>query len=255
MAKKTGTSLTVWEAEFENIAKENAKNAKVSEGKFLSFKSGQLTFGGANIEDNELRCVIVGWAHHNAYYDPDIPFNPKNPQSPICYATNASEEEMVPHENSPEPQNNGEGCATCPFNQFESARQGKGKACKNGIRLALIAENDLENVKGADVVYASIPPKSIKNWLVYVTKELRDRAKRPHWAVTTLLKVVPDDEAQFKILFTNEGNIEDSDLFPDLKTLWTETMEGIDFPYTQREAVVEKKSAGGKGKPAKFARK
>lgn len=253
--KKPGTALVKWEEEFANIAKENAKNAKVSEGKFLSFKGGRMSFGGADVEDNEIRCVVIGWAYHNAYYDPDEPYDPKNPQSPICYATGVGEDEMVPHENAPEKQCGG--CVDCPFNQFESAKTGKGKACKNGIRLALIAESDLEDMDSVEVVYASLPPKSIKNWLVYVKKELSERAQRPHWAVVTLMKCIPDSESQFRITFKNEELIEDSDLFTPLKELWKKTMEGIDFPYQKREPSPVK-SKGGKGKvtkPSKFARR
>lgn len=255
MAKKkeTGTAIVKWEEEFANLAKENAKNAKVAEGKFLSFKSGRMSFGGADVEDNELRCVIVGWAHHNAYYDPSIPYDPKNTATPICYATGIDEDEMMPHDSSPEPQNDGGGCSTCPFNEFESAKAGKGKACKNSIRLALIAESDLEDIDAAEVVYASIPPMSIKNWLVYVTKELRDKTKRPHWAVVTMMKCIPDGDSQFRITFKNEELIEDSKLFTPLKSLWERTMEGIDFPYVKKEAVPVAK--GKSGKASKFARK
>lgn len=253
MAKKQpGTAVVKWEEEFANLAKENAKNAKVSEGKFISFNGG-MSFAGADIEDDELRCVIVGWAHHNAYYDPDVRYDAKNPQTPICFATGTDEDTMEPHESSPDKQCGS--CAACPFNEFESAKQGKGKACKNTIRLALIAESDLEDLASAEVVYASIPPKSLKNWLVYVTKELRDRAQRPHWAVVTLMKRVPDGESQFRVTFKNEELIEDSKLFTPLKKLWQDTMDGIDFPYVQREAPPPARGKVGKGKAQKFARR
>ncbi len=225
------------------------RTSKFRRGKFLSFKSGQMSFNGEEIEDNELRCVIVGWAYHNAYYDPSVRYDPKNPQSPLCYATATSEEELVPHEEAPEKQ--ASACLGCPLNEFGTAATGRGKACKNGIRLALIAEDDMNDPSSAEVVYAAIPTKSIKNWLIYVTRELRDKVGRPSWAVVTSMKCTPDAESQFKITFRNEELIENSKLFDPLEKLWESTMEGIDFPYQKQEKVEKPK----KGKPQKFARR
>lgn len=245
--KVTGTALVKWEEEFANYAKETAKGAKVSEGKFISFGGGKMSFSGADIPNNEIRCVIVGWVHANAYYDPSVTYDPKNPQTPLCYAFGTEEDEMEPHSEASEKQC--DRCAECEFNKFESAKNGRGKACKNMIRLALIAESDLDDLDTAEVVYASLPPKSLKNWLMYVTKTLRDTVKRPHWAVVTLMKRVPDDESQFRVTFAMEETIENVELFSPLKLLWERTMEGIDFPY----AVVEKPAPKKDVRKAKFA--
>lgn len=250
MAKKTkkttGKELVAWDKEFADLAKETSKHAKVSDGKFLSFGGGKMSFAGADIDGDEVRCVIVGWVYHNAYYDPDIRFDPKNPQAPICYAFDPSppeDGEMAPLDNVPEKQC--DDCASCPFQQWESAKQGKGKACKNTIRLALIAEDDLEDIENAEVIYASIPPKSLKNFLKYCV-DLRDKAKRPLWSVITLLSRLPDDESQFRLTFKNDDLIEDADLFQPLKDLWESSMETINFPYVVRER--ESSSRGGKSR-------
>lgn len=233
--KKTGTALVAWDEELANFAKEAAAGAKVSgEGnKFISFKNG-MSFQGEEIEDDELRCVIVGWTRHNTYYDPKIGYDPENPQTPICYSFGQKEEEMVPEEASPDVQCGD--CASCPFNQFESAKggKGKGKACKNTIRLALIAETDLDDLDNAEIVYASIPPKSIKNWNNYLAKDLLGKAKRPPWSVITLIKRKPDSKAQFLIEFSNEDLIEDQDLFGPIKDMWDTAMSGITFGYNPR---------------------
>ena len=256
MAKKkeTGTSLVKWDEEFANLAKEATKGIKAgADGKFISFSGGRMSFGGADIPDDEIRCVIVGWTHHNIYYDPDVRYDPKNPQSPLCYAFGTDEEEMEPHSEAPEKQC--DSCAECPLNQFETSKTGRGKACKNTFRVALIAEDDLDDIGNAEVVYASIPPKSLKNLSTYLTKDL-DKLKRPFWSVVTLMTRVPDSESQFRITFKFEEMIEDANLFAPLKELWKDTMEGIDFPYQIREAPAPVK---GKAKPAakaqKFSRK
>lgn len=252
MAKKeTGTSIVKWEEEFKEFAKQTAQGAKAAEGKFITFSGGRMKFGGSDIPDDEIRCVIVGWVHHNVFYDPKVRFDPKNPSTPICYSFGVEPEEISPHEAATDKQCGS--CAECPMNEFGSSKTGEGKACKNTIRLALIAESDLEDISTAEVVYASIPPTSRLNWMNYVKKDLLDKVGRPHWAVITLMKRVPDSKSQFKIEFTNEALIEDSKLFGPLKDLWDTTMNGIDFPYQAREAKEDKK--GGKEKPAKFARR
>lgn len=246
MAKKksTGKSVVAWDEEFANLAKEASKGAdSVGEGKFIRFSGGRMTFDGADIPDNEIRCVIVGWCRNYTYYDPDVRFDPENPDTPICYAFGTEEDEMEPHPNSPEPQS--DGCASCPLNEWESG-VGRAKACKNSVRLALIAEDELEDIDSAEVVYASVPPTSMKNWMSYLSKELAGKFKRPHWAVVTLLKRVPDDTSQFRITFKVEELIEDGELFAPLKELWESTMEEIDFPYAARQEPPKKKSTAKK---------
>ena len=209
-----------------------------------------MSFGGADIPDDEIRCVIVGWTNHNIYYDPDVRYDPKNPQTPICYAFGDDPDLMEPHSEASDKQCGS--CAECPFNQYESSSTGRGKACKNTFRLALIAESDLEDIDNAEVVYASIPPKSLKNWANYLGKDL-SKLKRPHWSVITTMKRVPDDGSQFRVTFKLEEAIDDSELFGPLKALWEKTMEGIDFPYAVREAAP--KAVKGKMKPQKFAKR
>lgn len=257
MAKKKepGKAIVAWDEDFANMASKNVQNIKVSEGQFLSFKGGRLTYQGENIEDDELRCVIVAWEYHNAYYDPDVAYDPKNPASPLCYATSAdmNSDLMEPHADAPDKQH--DSCAECPFNQFESdPKGGKGKACKNGIRLGLIAESDLEDLDSAEIVWASIPTMSIKNWLGYV-KTLEKSHQRPPLGMITLLKVVPDGDSQFRVTFKAEERIDLGEHGQALKDLFSKVSGAIDFPYQEREAKPAAKGKAGKGKPSKFARR
>jgi len=258
--KSTSKALVKWDEEFANLAKETSKGAKVSEGKFISTKGGRLKFQGADIPDNEMRVCVVGWIYHNAYYDPNERYDPDNSQSPLCYAfadTPPDDGDMEPLDSVPEKQC--DNCAECPFNQWESSTSGgRGKACKNTVRIALIAEDDLEDLDEAEVVYLSVPVTSVKNYLKYLI-DLRDKSKRPHWSVITQISCVPDPSSQFKLTFKNDDLIEDTKLFGPLKELWEKTMETIDFPYVVREPAPKKTKAKGKvaAKPAKkgkFAR-
>ena len=256
--KKTGKAVVKWDEEFADYAKDATQGVRVSEGrKWLRFSGGQMTYDGNPVPDDEVRCVIIGWSYHNTFYDPNERFDPDNPQSPLCYSFGRNEDEQEVHEDSPEPQH--DACAGCPMNEWESG-VGKAKACKNTVRLALIAEDDLENLDEAEIAWASIPPTSLRNWNKYFVNDVGKKAGRPPWAVVTLLSRIPDSGSQFKITFDLEELIEDSDLFGPLKELHEDVMEDIEFPYVVYEAEERpKKSGRGKSKTKasqkKFAKK
>ncbi len=252
MVKKTpGKSLVKWDEELATLAKETTTGLETPTGKFISIRSGKMTFAGADVPGNELRAVLLGWTFENQYYEGK--FDPDARQTPACYAFGTDTTTMAPHPQAPDKQHGD--CASCPMNQWGSSdTSDKGKACKNVVRLALIAESDLEGLAAADVVYLKVPVMSVKNFTMYAKKTVAEALGRPFWAVVTAISVVPDKKAQFKVNFEVADNIEDSDLFQPLKDLWTKVMEGIDFPYPQLEE--EEKSAKKKpiNKKSKFAR-
>jgi hypothetical protein len=69
---------------------------------------------------------------------------------------------MVPAENVPEAQH--DGCAQCWANQFGSHPQGAGKACRNGVRVAVV-QPDGEG----DIMVLDLSPTSIKAFSGYIT--------------------------------------------------------------------------------------
>lgn len=245
--KPTGKDLVKWDEELAGLAKASVKGMDLPSGKFISLKSGKLSFGGAAVPGNELRAVVVGAVHENQYYDED--YDADTPQTPGCYAFGVETDEMEPHEKAPRRQC--ERCAGCPMNEFGSAERGQGKACKNVMRLAMIAESDLEDMSAAEVVYMKVPVMSVRNWMAYASKKVADTLKRPYWAVLTSIKVEPDPKSQFRVVFDVAEMIEDSSLFGPLKELWEKTMEGIDFPYQVVEKTEKPKKALGKAKFAK----
>lgn len=239
MAKKKQTSnaLVKWEEQFAELAKEDAKNVSVSEGsKFLSFKNGDLSFEGEQIEDNELTMIIVGWSYVNTYYDPDIKYDAKNPSPPICYAFGRDEASMEPMAQAPEKQC--DSCAECPLNRYGSGA-GDSKACKNGVRIAFIASDDIEDIAEAEVIFAQIPPTSLRNWNMYLTKTLRDKCKRPCWSVVTTLRVEKDDESTFKVYFelAEDGLLTDVELFTPLLEKYDSCTNSIAAPFPVLEKV------------------
>lgn len=256
MSKKPGKAVVNWEEKFATIAKDSMAGIDLPTAKWLSIKSGVLSYGGAEVPDNQLRCIIVGWAFENQYYVGR--FDANNPSSPVCYAFGTDADEMVPHEKASDPQCGS--CAECPYNEYESdPKGGKGKACKNVVRLALIAESDLEDLDKAEVVYLKVPVTSVKNFKYYAAKELKTVLKRPMWSVLTLLDVAPDDTNAVKVTFSFIEKLEENDSFAEgcferLEEMFEQTMESIGFPYPENSERTERTPARGKGKPAKGAK-
>jgi hypothetical protein len=254
--KKPGKALVNWEEKFAGLAKDSMKGIALPTAKWLSIKSGVLSYGGAEVPDNELRCIVVGWTFENQLYEGR--FDPNNPSSPVCYAFGTDPDEMVPHEKSADPKN--DACATCPLNEYESdPKGGKGKACKNVVRLALIAESDLADLSAAEVVYLKVPVTSVKNFKYYAAKTLQKDLQRPLWSVLTLLSVEPDESNAVKVNFSFIEKLEENDAFNDevfetLEKLFEGTMEEIGFPYAANSERAERAPAVGRGKVAKGAK-
>ena len=249
--KKPGKEIVQWDEELAKLAKEATQGMKVATAKFISIRGGKLTFGGADVPGNELRCVVLAYTYENQYYVGR--FDPNNPSSPICYAFGTDEKDMTPHEKASDPQN--DNCATCPYNEYESdPKGGRGKACKNVIRLAVIAESDLEDLENAEIVHMKVPVTSVKNFEHYAVKEVKDTLKRPFYTVITNIKVEQDDDTAVKVYFKLGEKIQDSDVFTPLKELHLTSAENIGFPY-QEVSDRPAPKAKGKAKPQKFNRK
>lgn len=258
--KQPGKALVNWEEKFAGMAKDSTKGIELPTAKWLSIRAGVLTYGGAEVPDNELRCIILGWTYENQLYEGR--FDPKNPSSPVCYAFGTDPDEMAPHEKSEDPKC--ESCAECPYNEWPEG--GGAKECKNVVRLALIAESDLEDLDAAEVAYLKVPVTSVKNFKYYVAKELRGVIKRPLWAVVTNIIVEASDETQVKVRFELGDKIEDSQYFEQLDEMFNSNMESIGFAYPPNGERQERLAARGKGKgavkgkaapskPAKFAKR
>ena len=123
--------------------------------------------------------VIVDFIAKKAWYEGE--YDKDNIVPPNCFAMG-----FVPHdalecsENSPEPQHT-DGCKTCPKNAFKSAKNGKGKACKDSYILALLPPDAEE---GASLVTIELSATAIKPFEKYVRDLARDFGKAPYCFVT-----------------------------------------------------------------------
>lgn len=251
--KTTGTAVAKWDEELAALAqKAKGLEDSVGGGNFISTKGGRLTYQGAEIPGNSMNVIIVDHILENHMYEGR--FDPDTPQSPICFAFGEDEDDMVPHEASADPKC--ESCKDCPFNEWGSADQGKGKACKNIRRLAVIPEDGMEDIESAELAMIKVPVTSVKGWAGYV-RQIADTLGRPPLGVVTEISLVPDSKTQFKMQFSLVEKIEDGDVLKALIDKRSKAASDLRTPYAptpEEEAPPARgrgKAAGLKGQKAK----
>ncbi len=230
--KKTGTAMVAWKEELARQAKVAAEiESSVSTGgSYFSTSGGQLKFNGADIPGNRMNVVILAHVIENALYTDR--YDPNNPTSPACFELGTNESEMGPHEKSTDPQH--DACKGCPMNEFGSADTGRGKACKNTRRLALVPEDSLDDIESAEVAFIKVPPTSVKNWATFV-KKVADTLDMPPLGVLTEISLSPDAKHQFHMNFKIVNELDDGDVVAALLEKQKEVMTPLMAPYEPRE--------------------
>lgn len=199
-AKSTGTAValkkpaggnvvSIKEALAAQVAANAGKTApptgskiRCTQDKFFMLPNGQKTAGPI------VACILDFGTTHDFYASQ---YDSKNPESPICFAIGSDPRNMVPHATAPEPQH--DNCQSCPMNQFKSAANGKGKACKNGRNLALLpADNSGQDVDHeAEIWTLDVSPTAIKAFDAYVG-DLARQFGSPPVAFLTEISFNPD---------------------------------------------------------------
>lgn len=275
--KAQSTAVTTWDEELAKYAEQSAKQeAHVGGGKFFGLKAGQLTYDGEPVVGNRMACVIVDSILENVYYEGD--YEPDTPQTPTCYAFGRDEATMTPHQKVWDKGNQQCGasklCQGCQWNEYGTANKGKGKACRNTRRLAIIPAGsfdkkgelslieDVDHFESTQLAFMKLPVTSTKAFAAYV-KQVAAVLKRPPFAMITEVSVVPDPKSQFKVQFEAMGPAPD-ELIPVLINRNKEAAGVIDFPYGDAAEEEEKpkakskaaqKPALAKAAPAKAARR
>lgn len=240
----TSRALTVWEQKMAESAQKSAKAEKAVSGlKGISTRGGILSVDDQPVPGNEIDVVVLLAVHENQYHTK--PFDPNTPQIPDCYSfgdpdADDPESGMAPHEEAEDRQGDDNGlCANCWANAMGSAPQGRGKACKNVRRLALISADSLasaEDVLDTELRVLKVPVMSVKGWALYVRTTLNEELHRPYWGVVTTVKVVPDAKSQFRITFTFKELIDfDDALFEAIQKRITEVKPQLTAPYVKME--------------------
>ena len=256
---ETGTAVINWEEELAKQAEAAAAAEPVTGGgQFFSIKSGILQFDGQPLPGNQACVIIVDAIYENVFYGEE--YDPDSPQGPTCFAFGRADDEMAPHElvvagkGTFEAQH--EECEGCPMNEWGSASRGKGKACRNTRRLALLPAgtydnkgnldvfDDLEHFQKTALAYLKLPVTSVKGYATFVSQTAAVLKRPPH-AVLTRVSVVPDPKTQFKVLFEALDKVP-NELIPTLMERHQGAKALIDFPYSPDDGQAQKAD-----KPAK----
>ena len=202
MTKKQ--DIVSYEDQMAAEAKAVAKTERVSADRF-TLSSGILSYMGNAMPDNQMDCIIVSSMAENVFYSGD--YDPDNITPPDCFALGEPGSGMAPHEDVPVPVN--DHCAACENFKFGSASRGKGKACKEKRRLAIIPYSEkAEDLATGDMAMMTIPVMSVKNWSTYVNT-ISAKHHRPSWGMATRVKVVPDPKSQFRVTFADVKPLSD----------------------------------------------
>jgi hypothetical protein len=161
--------------------------------KFISFKGGNIIIDGKALAGAKTEVIPLAFMGERAYFPGE--FDTETRQSPLCYAySNGDEDEiMAPHKEAKEAQS--KTCEECEHNVWGSAAKGRGKACRESVRVALIPAKT-DPTKEA-VWHCRIPITSVPAFKSYAG-ELLGFGKPLHSAVAEL-SVTPDAKTFFKI--------------------------------------------------------
>lgn len=233
-----------WQAEAAIMAEEEPVGGASN---WLSTKGGILSFNGARVPGNQLACVVVGSVKERAYFDGR--YSAREAAPPVCFALGRPNEDTSPHPNTEKrgfnPQS--ETCATCPQNEWGSSDTGRGKACKDVRRLALLQAGtfvkgkrgyeielftSFKHFRKAPLALLKVPVTSVKEWAEYVQATASAVGRPPHM-VTTHIELAPDESTTFKFRFSLIEPLED-ELYPIIKERVEEASAMLLEPYTQR---------------------
>lgn len=136
---------------------------------------------------DSLQGIIIDFIAKKAWYEGE--YDKDNIVPPNCFALGFEpHDQLVASPNSPDLQL-AEGCKTCPKNAFKSARNGKGKACKDAYVIAMIppmldTETAEEYQARAQLMTLEISATGLKPFEKYVRDLARDYGKAPYAFVT-----------------------------------------------------------------------
>lgn len=215
-----GTEIVNYDKAWADQSELYTAQEQLTGGTFLSTRGGTLSFGDEVMPGNQACVIILDAVKENTFYG--AKFDPDNRQPPVCYAFGrGGEDDMAPHETMQTdpsyftPQS--DACATCKWNEWGSADKGKGKACQNRRRLALIPAgfyapkrgsrdfdleiiDDPKHYQTADIAFIKLPVLSVKEWAKFVNDVAATFRRPPHGVIARLF-VEPDPKAQYKVCF------------------------------------------------------
>lgn len=195
VGKSTGGD---WRSELTRYATKTVKMEESTQtGNRISTKGGVLTYHGVKLKDNKMTVIVLAALIENAYYEG--PYDPDNPRAPVCFAFSEDGEDMAPHEASHDKQS--DTCGECPHNEWGSADRGRGKACKNLRRIAVLSADqiDANSISEGEIATLSVSVTSVKGYSAYA-KHIGLNGLAP-WAYRTVISLERPEGKEFSNLF------------------------------------------------------
>lgn len=265
-AKKPGTAVQKWDEELARQAQVAAgMEANAGGGQFFGTKAGILTWQDAPLPDNQMAVIILDHVLENVFYEGQ--YDPDNPQGPICFAFGRDDAKLTPHKVVWDAKNQQCGaaglCKGCEKNEWASAETGRGKACKNSRRIAMIPAGHFrsgkfelieeeEHYASAAVGYMRPPITSVAGFAGFV-KQVAETLKRPPHGIVTKVKVMPHPKNVFQVVFEPVMEVPD-ELMGVIMKRNEETKAIIEFPYQPfEETEPAAKGSRAAKQPAKKA--
>lgn len=156
----------------KKIAPPSGDKIRITQAKKFVFPDGQESPGPFN-------AVILDFVSANEYYT--NPYVRGEVVPPDCFAISEEPALLAPSKNALKPQS--ENCSACHWNQYGTARVGKGKACKNTRLLALLPP---DADASSPIWLMSISPTGIQAWDRYVASIYAQFNSTPARVITTI---------------------------------------------------------------------
>lgn len=173
----------------------------------ISAKGKVFTLPDGTTDKGPMTVVILDHRNFNRWYRE--PYNAQNPKPPTCFALNKVIDGLAPHGEAKEPQH--ETCAGCELNKWKSAPNGRGKACRNTVRLAVVPVDATEDT---EPMILGVSPTALKSWNTLVAN-LEQQGRIPVQAVVEVsIDPLPDYPT---LLFKAIGEHSNLNLFWQLR--------------------------------------
>lgn len=215
-AKKEGGALVhaqTYQDELDALKKRLAAptgdKIKISEKQFKLPSGDILDF---------LDVVIVDFVYFNSYYTDTYVAGEFS--APDCFSIAVEPSTMAPSENSPAVQSECGTCKGCWANEFGS--KGKGKACQNRVRIALLP-TDANPETPFSIL--DISPTAVKGFSSYVASVARG-LRRPPYGVVTHIECNPATKYDVAV-FSDPQLIEDDEFIDMVRSRLGEARERL----------------------------
>jgi hypothetical protein len=214
-------------------AKVAADAAPVAGGPPLISTKGEQFQIGENILPDMLELIVVAEGVLRTYYDSD--YDPDQKSPPACFAVAVADKNVdatiVSHESSPNRQGGKDfKCQGCEMNAFGTAERGKGKACGEYRRLAVVFSDDKALSSGEGNItwgYLNLSPTALGDWGKFVQGLERVERRPPHGVIIkfTFDRKNPKEQMRKRVIAIGYQKISDPGVASRILKLRKEILE------------------------------